>query len=206
MKKTALIFAASLALLAGCKKDLTSLNNDPKNPSVVPSYTLFTESERLLSNTLTSSSVNLNIFRLIEQQWTETTYLNETQYQITYRKQPDAIWNAFYTGVLKNLQNAKTLMATDVKDAGTQKNEIAMADILQVYSYYYLITTFGNIPYSQALDITKPFPKYDDAKTVYYELFTRLDADIAALSTTAGSIGSADIIYSGDISPVEKVC
>ncbi len=67
MKKIALIFVL-VSTLSACKKDLTSLNTDPKNPATVPSYSLFTESERLLTNTVTSSSVDLNIFRLIEQQ------------------------------------------------------------------------------------------------------------------------------------------
>jgi hypothetical protein len=203
MKKTALIFAALLTL-AACKKDLTSINIDPKNPAIVPSYSLFTEAERLISNTVVSENVNLNIFRLIEQQWTETQYLNETQYQISYRKQPDNIWTAMYTNALQNFKKAKEGIAIDVKDAGTRKNETAIADILQIYGYYYLVTTFGNIPYSEALDITKPFPKYDDAKTIYAALLTRLDADIAALDANAGSYGSSDIIYNGDAGKWKK--
>lgn len=197
MKKITLVFVAA-ALLASCKKDITSLNNDPKNPSNVPSYSLFTNSERLLTNTVSSASVNLNIFRLIEQQWTETTYLNETDYQLSYRRQPDAIWSALYTGVLGNFQRAKTLIPTDVKDAGQRKNEIAITDVLQVYTYYYLVTTYGNVPYSEALDINKPFPKYDDAKTIYYDLLTRLDADIAALDPNSSSFDAADQVYGGD--------
>ncbi len=197
MKKTALIFVL-VSLLAACKKDLTSLNVDPKHPSSVPSYSLFTESERLLSNTVTSSNVNLNIFRLIEQQWTETTYLNETNYQLPSRNQPDAIWSAFYSSVLINLEKAKNFIPADVTDKGTQKNEIAIADMLQVYTYYYLLTTFGNIPYSQALNINNPFPAYDDAKTVYSALLTRLNADITALDPASGSYGANDVIYGGD--------
>lgn len=200
MKKITLVFVL-VSLLAACKKDITSLNVDPKNPASVPSYSLFTNAERVLSNTVTSASVNLNIFRLIEQQWTETTYLNETNYQLPSRNQPDAIWLALYTNVLGNLQRVKTQVPTDVKDAGVQKNEIAIADILEVYAYYYLVTTYGNIPYSEALDINKPFPKFDDAKTVYYDLLTRLDTDIAALSPNSGSYDAADIVYGGD--PVE---
>lgn len=197
MKKTALIFVL-VSLLAACKKDITQLNVDPKNPANVPSYSLFTNAERVLSNTVTSSSVNLNIFRLIEQQWTETTYLNETNYQLNYRRQPDAIWSALYTGVLGNLQRAKSLIPTDVSDAATQKNEIAIADILEVYTFYYLVTTYGNVPYSEASDINKPFPKYDDAQTIYNDLLTRLDTDIAALDASGGSFESADRIYEGD--------
>lgn len=203
MKKIVLIFAL-VSILSACKKDLTSLNTDPKNPSAVPSYSLFTESERLLTNTVTSANVDLNIFRLIEQQWTETTYLNETDYQLNYRRQPDYIWNALYTGVLYNLEKAKGYIPAQVKDVPTQKNEIAIADILQVYTYYYLVTTYGNVPYTQALNINNPFPAYDDQKTIYYALLTRLDADIAALNISAGSYGGADIIgtvaspYNGD--------
>ena len=197
MKKAALLFLL-LPIFSACKKNLSDLNTDPKNPLNVPSYSLFTQAERSVTNTVTSASVNLNIFRLVEQQWTETTYLNETDYQLSSREQPDAIWSAFYTGALKNFQQAKVLIPTDVKDAGTQKNELAITDIMQVYTYFYLVTTFGNVPYSQALNINTPFPKYDDAKTIYYNLLTRLDADIAALDPNSGSFADADLIYDGD--------
>jgi hypothetical protein len=79
-----------------------------------------------------------------------------------------------------------------------------MADIMEVYSWYYLVTTFGNIPYTEALDIDNVFPKYDDAATIYNDLLTRLDADISALNTSAGSFGSADIIYGGDVTQWKK--
>jgi len=197
MKKKTLILALALTLSA-CTKNLTSLNVDPKNPSSVPSYSLFTSAERVMSSTLSSSNVNTNIFRLVEQQWQETTYTDESNYNITTRPIPDDIWNPFYRQVLVDFQQAKSVIPTDVPDAGTQKNEIAIADILQVYTYYYLVTTFGNIPYSQALDITKPFPKFDDAKTVYYDLITRLNTDMAALSASSGSFGASDLIYGGD--------
>ena len=197
MKKIALIFV-TVSLLVACKKNITELNVDPKNPANVPSYSLFTNSERVLTNTVTSSSVNLNIFRLIEQQWTETTYLNETNYQLPSRNQPDAVWTALYTTVLGNFQKAKALIPKDVTGAGKQKNEIAITDILQVYAYYYLVTTYGNVPYTQALNINNPFPKFDDAKTIYYDLLTRLDTDIAALDPNSDSFGSADLVYGGD--------
>ncbi|MBS1524867.1 MAG: SusD/RagB family nutrient-binding outer membrane lipoprotein [Bacteroidetes bacterium] len=201
MKKKAIILGiAAATMLSACKKDLTSLNVNPKNPSSVPSYTLFTGAEHSLANTMTSSNVNLNIFRLIEQQWEETTYTDESNYNLKSRAIPDNVWNAFYSNVLVNLEQAKKVIPTDVTDAAQQKNEIAIADILQVYTYYYLVTTYGNIPYSQALDITKPFPKFDDQKTVYYDLLTRLDNDIAALKANASgaSYGAADVIYGGD--------
>lgn len=198
MKKKALILAiGAMTLFSACHKDLASLNVDPKNPSTVPSYTLFTNAEHNISNTLSSSNVNLNIFRLIEQQWQETTYTDESDYNITSRKIPDEVWTTFYQTILIDLEQFKKVAPTDVSDAGQLKNEVAVADIMEVYSYYYLLTTFGNIPYSQALDISKPFPKFDDAATVYADLLKRLDADIATLTAnkSAANFGSADVIY-----------
>ena len=204
MKKRILIFAAA-TLLTACTKDITKLNIDPKHPVTVPSYALFTQAENLMANNMTSVSENDNILRLIEQQWTEVQYLTESQYNIPGRSIADGIWDEFYTGPLTNFEKAKGLMKTDVSDAGTLKNELAISDICEVYCFYYLVTTFGNVPYSQAFNInTTLFPKYDDAATIYADLLKRLDADIANLDPSAGSFGSADMIYGGDAAAWKK--
>src|ERR1700712_3108113 len=109
MKKKILALAA-IALFSACTKDLTKLNIDPKHPAAVPSYALFTTAENLLANNMTSVSENDNIFRLIEQQWTEVQYLTESQYNIPGRSIADDIWDEFYTGPLTNFEKAKSLM------------------------------------------------------------------------------------------------
>ena len=95
MKKI-IIAVVSFLLLASCTKDLTSLNNDPKHPVTVPSSSLFTRAQLSLSNVLTNTNVNSNIFRLIEQQWQETTYTDESNYDLGTRAIPDAWWNELY--------------------------------------------------------------------------------------------------------------
>ncbi|MGZ3872714.1 MAG: SusD/RagB family nutrient-binding outer membrane lipoprotein [Mucilaginibacter sp.] len=197
MKKKILIFAA-MALLTACTKDITKLNIDPKHPSVVPSYTLFTTAQNLMANNMTSVSENDNIFRLIEQQWTEVQYLTESQYNIPGRSIADGVWDEFYTGPLTNFEKAKGFMATDITDAGQLKNEMAITDICEIYCFYYLVTTFGDVPYTQAFNSSIAFPKYDKAATIYADLLKRLDTDIANLDPSAASFGSADKIYSGD--------
>ena len=204
MKKLIILLPVVLLMAGGCKKDLTTLNNDPKNPKSVPSYTLFTNAQRTLTNTLTSSNVNLNIFRLIVQQWQETTYTDESNYDLSTREINDAIWNALNRDVLKDFQEAANLIPTDVNDATTQKNELAIIEIMQVYTWYYLVTTYGDIPYSEALNIDKPFPIYDDASTVYSDLLSRLDAAIAQLDPAGESFGGADILYGGDVTAWQK--
>jgi len=147
---------------------------------------------------------------MFAQHWTETTYTDESNYDINSRDIPVQWWNGLYRDVLFNLERAKTLIPTDVldekgdPDAGRQTNEIAMADIVQVYAYYYLVSVFGDIPYSEALDIEITQPKYDDAATIYADLLKRLDADIAALDEAAGTFESADLIYGGDVASWKK--
>lgn len=210
MKKIIYILAAMVLVTASCTKDLSGLNVDPKNPSQSPSYSFFTNAQRTLSNTLASSNVNLNIFRLIVQHWQETQYPEESQYDLGTREINDAVWNALYRDVIRDLREAKTLIPVDVlnadgtPDAARQQNQLAITEVMEIYAWYYLATTFGNIPYSEAMDINKPFPVYDDAKTIYNDLLTRLDAAIPKLSTSAASFGSADLIYGGNVTAWKK--
>ena len=199
MKKILIIVPVLLLLFTSCRKDLSSLNIDKKRAVSAPSYTLFSNGQRNLVDYMASSNVNSNIFRLVTQQWTEVTYVDESQYDLGTRTIPDNWWRAMYKLVLINLEASRKFIPTDVDDPDQQKNELAMLDITEVYTCYVLVNTFGNIPYHEALDPDNLFPKYDDAKTVYYDLLNRLDADIAALNTSAESFGSADLLYGGDV-------
>ena len=200
MKKLLIALLLPLLLVfASCKKDLTSLNVNPKAPATVSAASLFSNAEHALADNVSSSNVNLNIFRLVDQYWQETTYTDESNYDLKTRPIPQTLWNAIYRDVLEDFEESKTIEDPTIS-AAQKQNQDAMADILQVYAYYYLVTTFGNIPYTDALNIeATTTPKYDDQKTVYYALIDRLDADIAALSSTDPGYGAADVIYGGDI-------
>jgi hypothetical protein len=198
MKKIIIAILPLLLFGTACKKNFE--NQNPKLFTTVPPASLFTQSQRVLTNTLTSTSVNLNVFRLIVQHWEETTYTDEANYDFGTRAIPDAVWNAFYRDILNNLRLCKENLATDatITSEDVRKNDAAVADIMSVYSWYYLVTTYGDVPYSQAFDATNTFPKYDDAATIYSDLLTRLDADIAALNPAAASFGAADVLYAGN--------
>jgi hypothetical protein len=204
MKKIIYALTVMVLVLGACTKDLSSLNVDPKNPATLPSYAFFTNAQRSLSNTLASSNVNLNIFRLIVQHWQETQYPEESQYDLGGREINDATWNALYRDVIRDLREAKALIPGDVSDANIRKNQLAISEVLEIQAWYYLVTTYGNIPYTEALDINKPFPKYDDAKTIYNDLLARLDVAIGNMVTTSGSLGSADLVYGGDVTKWKK--
>ncbi|QKG51333.1 SusD/RagB family nutrient-binding outer membrane lipoprotein [Hymenobacter sp. BRD67] len=200
MKKSLILAIPALLLAASCAKTLP--NVDLKSPSAVPGVYLVTSAERSLARSLSSTNQNGYISRLLVQYWTETTYNDEATYNLANRTIPDNVWTAYYQGALGNLNEAKRLISANGGiDAGTKANQLACVDVLAVHAWHNLVDTFGNVPYTQALDINNKTPVYDDAATIYTDLLKRLDADIAALKAnpTAGSLGSADLIYNGDI-------
>ena len=70
---------------------------------------------------------------------------------------------------------------------------------MSVYTWSVLVETFGDVPYTEALDIATPLPKYDDGLTIYKDLIARLNVAIADMDPTNGSFGDADNMYQGDV-------
>lgn len=187
-------------LISSCKKNITDLNIDPKSPTVVPSGPLFTNAELNLSDMMASTNVNVNNFRLFVQYWSETTYTDETNYDLNQRSIPDRWFASLYRDVIRDLTESTNILASEVQYNAVQKaNRVAINDILIVYAYYHLITTFGNVPFTDALDINKIQPKYDNAATIFNAIASKLDGALGAINTTESSYGTADIILGGDM-------
>jgi hypothetical protein len=202
MKKISIVLLSAATLLAaGCQKNMSEvLNKDPKAAPTTLGTAQFTDGEFSLTNTITTTSVSVSPFRVISQVWNENSYEYESNYNLTYYNSPGGFWNNLYINTIHNLDLAKEFMPSQYFSTPADlRNSVAIADILEVYSYYMLVATYGNIPYSQAENDTIPFPKYDDAKTVYEALLTRIDTCIAALDVTTGSLGYADLIYTGNV-------
>src|SRR5574340_448142 len=103
MKKL-LIVPVLLLVLASCNKDISYLNLDTKHATKVPSYTLFSTGQRNLVDLLATPNVNINIFQLITQQWTEVTYVDESNYDIGTRAISDRWWRGMYKSVMVNFE------------------------------------------------------------------------------------------------------
>jgi hypothetical protein len=201
MKKI-IIFLSVFALTISCGK-LEDLNKNIKDPASVPGETLFTGAQRRVFNQMVSSNVNLNNFRLFVQYWTETTYTDESNYDLTTRTTPDGLWDLFYINALKDFnESAKVITGTPLgltEDPVAKQNKLAIIEVMEVYCYDVLIEAFGNIPYLESLDINKPLPKYDDGLTVYKDLLVRLDAAIGKMDDASESFGTADNMYEGNV-------
>jgi len=203
MKKI-LNYIPILLLATSCTKNITGLNDNPKTSLSAPSASVFIAGEKSLVDLYTSDNWSSAPFRVVAQVWSQNTFAVESNYQFATNNAPGGWWTSIYTTALSNLAQAKTLFANDVADPNVLRNDLIVTDLLEVYAYSLLVNTYGNIPYSQALNRTIPFPKYDDAKTVEYDLLHRLDTAIAGLNTSYGSLGAADQIYQGNTAQWKK--
>ena len=205
MRKLSIISVAASLLFVNCTKDLSSLNIDPKNSTVAIGSALFTQGELNFINANTTTSISIAPFRILSQEWTENTYTNEANYNLAAYNSPNGFWNNLYVNSIHNMEQAKQQFPSNFTGTAAQlRNEIIIADILEVYAYHELTATYGDVPYSQAENPVIPFPAYDDAKGISVDLLLRLDSCIAGLDVSAPAMGAADLMYGGDIGQWKK--
>lgn len=206
MKKYILTLVA-LATLWSCQtdEDYEDLNRDPKNPTQVASDFLFTAATVSLADQMATPNVNRNISRFIAQYLTATTYLDEPNFDLTNRGIPENHWREIYADVIFDLQDAKRIIEANENLSQAQKDaRTGQIEVIEVYAWHILVDTFGNIPYSQALNAAEfPLPEYDDAATIYQDLISRLDNANTLLGAGQGYT-SADVLYHGDMSAWQK--
>ncbi|RTZ04824.1 SusD/RagB family nutrient-binding outer membrane lipoprotein [Flavobacterium bomense] len=201
MKKRFISIVVLVLLISACTDDITRFNDETKRASEVPPGSLFSNAVKTLSDGLASASVNVNIFRHFVNHWAQAVIQEEAQFNYVTRSINDAWWTRMYRDVLNDLKESARIITNDVTLNPTIKtNQLAIIDIMQVYTFNILVTTYGDIPYSKSLDDQLLFPVYDDAKTVNKELMIRLENDIAKLSISApGFTSSEDIIFQGSV-------
>jgi Starch-binding associating with outer membrane len=201
MRNLFIISMTAALLFASCTKDLSSLNINPKNTTVAIGTALFTQGELNLVNTYTTTSVSIAPFRVVSQEWTENTYTAEANYNFQQYASPTGWWNNLYVNSIHNLEQSKQQYGNNFHGPVNQlRNEIIISTILEIYAYNLLVSTFGDVPYSEAQNPLIPFPKYDNAKAISTDLLLRIDTCITGLDVTADAMGNADLIYGGDVS------
>ncbi|MGK0126611.1 MAG: hypothetical protein ACI87F_000104 [Candidatus Azotimanducaceae bacterium] len=204
MKKI-LTIILTIVLFTSCN-DFGDVNVSQKSPAEVPGETLFTAATKSMVDQMVSTNVNTNIMKLFSQYWTETTYTDEANYDFG-RDQPGSHWDEIYRDVLRDLKESRDLL--NVTDDGTspvqRANQMASIEIMEVYAYHVLVDSFGDVPFTEAMDITILNPVYDDDAAVYSAIIIALDAAIAKLNVSEpGFTGGADLLFDGDASGWKK--
>lgn len=181
-------------VFSACSK-LEDLNKNTKDFTIVSGQSVYNGATRNLCNQLNTPNVNNNNTLLYLQHWTTTTYLDEPRYDMVTRPIPATNMNILYRNVLANYKEAARLLTerSPILDNITQAqrdNQLAIIEIMSVFTWSNIFETYGDMPYSEALDYTVPTPKYDDGLTVYKLLITRLDAALAKMNPAYGGMPS----------------
>ncbi|HEX8041269.1 MAG TPA: SusD/RagB family nutrient-binding outer membrane lipoprotein [Chryseosolibacter sp.] len=186
-----------------CDDRFAEMNKPTKAAVAAPAETLFANGVNEMFYMMNNSNTNINVFRLYAQYWAQTTYPDESQYNMVTRRNPDFFWRGAYRDALKDLDEAKKITEETWQSLGiteaVRDNRIAIIEACKVYTYQVLVDAFGAVPYTEALDPEILSPKYDAGEDVYNAIIDDLDAAIAMVDVNSDSWSETqDIVYEGD--------
>ena len=104
--------------------------------------------------------------------------------------------------------NATTLSDLELiikRGAGLSPHYTGMAKVLKAYEYGLVVDVWGDVPYTEAQQLTaNTQPKYDDDATIYPKLITLLTEAITEMNATSSVLtpGSNSVFYPGTFSTV----
>lgn len=193
------IFITTLIFLLSCTSDLEGLNEDVKNATTASAEAFFNQALKNMADvesdlTYGSTASIMTLGRIWSQQISVAAYNEGSKYFVSSN------WNPVYMGVLNNLQESeKVIENTPETEANSAmlKNQLSGIEILRVYAYSKLVEGFGDVPYSESLDVNKISPVYDNAEAIYLDLLAKLDLALDSMEES-GFIWSQDLMYNGD--------
>jgi len=102
-------------------------------------------------------------------------------------------WPNYYN----TAQNARLVQQ---KSTGFSKLQVGLGQVIEALVFYKLTTLYGDVPYSEALDIVAhPTPKFDSQVSILNGLITQLNGAITNLKSGVGTI-DGDFMYGGSAS------
>ena len=203
MNKNIFLISGLMVAIAftGCREDFEEINTNPNEPTTVSTGFLLTSAQKRIMDENMDSFWGSRRGMQLSQFWSSNQYSNESRYQ--FREDvTNGSWRDFYAGVLQDLQqiiNLNTDSPEDVGGYGDNGNQIAVATVLQAWTYQLLTDAFGPIPMTEALAGTENLsPAYDSQQAVYSALVSMLSGAVAQMD--AGAPGpNGDQVYGGDM-------
>lgn len=196
------VLLAGIVLFGSCKKDL-DINKDPDR---IP------DSNSPIAQLLTSAQVNLgfeggsDLFR----------YTTEIAQQMSgFASQPNQTYEYYRHNITGSDQNnlwgsmnATTLNDLEliIKQGSASPYYTGIAKVLKAYEYSLMVDTWGDIPYSQAQQLTSNTqPGYDDDATIYPKLNQLLIDAVTDLNASSSVLtpGANSVIYTGTFATVK---
>jgi len=186
---------SGLLILVSCDSNFETLNQDPNNPTAVPSSLLIPGVSRGAQNRSYSTFVGGDMGACWSQQFSKVQYNDEERY-IPRQSIISAVWNDFYSVVIADADAMYT-----IAEGEENNNMMGVALTLQAYGFSFLTDVYGDIPFTEAIKAGTDgniAPAYDSQEVVYTGILAMLDNAIALLGTSGTIDSTNDIIYQGD--------
>lgn len=203
--KYILAFATLLIIsLTGCEKDFDKINDNPNQ-------SLEAATPALLSQAIRDIAYNNHdvwyLFRQSSvacQQFAQRNYTSEDRYSFRSGTTDGFFRNNYiYLNNLQKIISLNSDPATKDKYAvlyGENQMQIAIAEIMKAWSFQLLTDYFGDIPFTQAMNLDKyPQPAYDSQKNIYDGLISVLKKSVDDLNKSSAGFSTGDLLYNGDL-------
>ncbi|MGN6296631.1 MAG: SusD/RagB family nutrient-binding outer membrane lipoprotein, partial [Ginsengibacter sp.] len=192
-----LFFSVLLFSITSCKKELVKVNRNPNAAQIAQPDYLLTAATKSAIDEYWSITRSTNPSSLFVQQWAMIQYTDPDRYNFTNNDFQE-FWTVQYSSIV-NLDEIIKL----AEDEGNS-NYKGVALVLRSWAFSLLTDAFGDIPYSQSIQIDKFLtPAYDAQKDVYEGILNDLKTAQAALNPDGKPI-AGDIIYNNNISLWKK--
>lgn len=194
--------------VGGC--DITELNENPNAPVSADPDELLTQAEQDLADVIWND-YSVGFWKRYAQYLTTNQYTDADRFEFASRRAGanNANWADLYF-VLNDLQQIVRLNRQspgEVSGFGPNANQIAIAKILQAYTFQWMTDVWGPIPFTEALQGRGQgnfAPSYTGQQQVYTALIDTLTAASQMIEPSAPALGSGDLIYGGDMSKWKK--
>ncbi len=202
MKRFKIITMLFIGLLVtvGCDKDFEETNQDPNNPTSVPSDLLLPGIIRAAQNQSYSTFTGGDMGACWAQHFAKVQYNDEARY-IPRQSVISSVWNTYYAVVISDAD-----AMYNIAEAEGNSTMMGVALTLQAYGYSFLTDVYGDIPFSEAItgDEGNIAPAYDSQQAVYTGIFAMLDQAISLIGAGGSIDGTNDILYGGDAANWKK--
>ena len=193
MKKLAIISAIVLGLGAASCDSYMDINQDPNSPA---------ESNMTPSIMMPAAEMNLaatygNLMRIPAGYYTQhfahafgtSNYVDYSQFTMSATRSSTA-YSQMMRGALKNLETIRNL-----SKANEEWGSYLAATTLRAFGFQALVDCYGEVPFSEAFDVSIPSPKYDDGASIYSALIAELDEALS--KATAADVVATNFLFPG---------
>ncbi|HKB42798.1 MAG TPA: SusD/RagB family nutrient-binding outer membrane lipoprotein, partial [Chitinophagaceae bacterium] len=199
-----IIVCSGITVVSSCNKML-DIN---RNPDAIP------DSNSPIAQLLTSAQVNLgfeggsDLYRystvIMQQMSGEASQPNQTyeyyRYNITGSDENN-VWSSIFSTTLSDLE-----LIIKKATASGSPYYTGIAKILKAYEYSLVVDVWGDVPYTEAQQLSEnTAPHYDDDATIYPKLITLLSEAVTDLNAVSSVLtpGTNSIIYPGAFGTVK---